>query len=177
MRTINRDKEKLCEDFILKNYVYDESTGEIFSKIKNVNLGSLKDGYKKITTKINGKIIQLRFHRVAWLLYYKSWPENLIDHIDGDKLNNKIDNLRECNQQKNCRNAKIKNNNRLGLKNICEKKDKNYYRFAVSFTVNGKQICKYFKFNKTNREEVLQKAIEYRDQKRLELFKDFEREV
>jgi hypothetical protein len=33
-------------------------------------------------------------HRLAWWFYYGDWPEGNIDHIDGDKLNNSITNLR-----------------------------------------------------------------------------------
>jgi hypothetical protein len=42
-------------------------------------------------------------HRVAWLYVYNVWPKEL-DHIDGDKLNNAINNLRECTRSENNQN-------------------------------------------------------------------------
>lgn len=34
-------------------------------------------------------------HRIAWLLTHGEWPKQSIDHIDGDKTNNRISNLRD----------------------------------------------------------------------------------
>jgi len=48
-------------------------------------------------------------HRIIWNLHYGEIPENMeIDHIDGNPLNNKIENLRLCNRQQNCFNTKSK---------------------------------------------------------------------
>ncbi|MTH33035.1 hypothetical protein GL279_00285 [Paracoccus limosus] len=43
-------------------------------------------------------------HRVIWAMHY-GWPEDLIDHIDGDPGNNRIENLRPANQGQNKANA------------------------------------------------------------------------
>ena len=45
-----------------------------------------------------------RAHRVAWYLMTGGWPNQTIDHIDGDPTNNKWDNLRDVSQQTNNRN-------------------------------------------------------------------------
>ena len=47
-------------------------------------------GYKRLTVK--GRT--LSHHRVIWAIHYGEQPPSIIDHIDGNKTNNKIDNLR-----------------------------------------------------------------------------------
>lgn len=43
-------------------------------------------------------------HQIAWLLFHKQWQTNFIDHIDGDRTNNKISNLRDVSRCGNARN-------------------------------------------------------------------------
>ena len=59
-----------------------------------------KDGYNII--KIDGRKYQA--HRLAWLYTYKQWPEKFLDHIDGNRANNKIENLRQATIRKNGQN-------------------------------------------------------------------------
>ena len=40
-------------------------------------------------------------HRLAWLLHYGTWPEGVIDHINRDKTDNRISNLRDTTTQVN----------------------------------------------------------------------------
>ncbi|GAB2493994.1 HNH endonuclease [Arenimonas alkanexedens] len=47
---------------------------------------------------------QLKAHRVAWLLHYGEWPENEVDHTDGDRANNRIANLRAATHSQNMQN-------------------------------------------------------------------------
>ena len=52
--------------------------------------GICPQGYWRI--KINGK--SYKAHRLAWLLSYGVWPSKMIDHINGNKLDNRLSNLR-----------------------------------------------------------------------------------
>lgn len=59
-----------------------------------------------------------RAAHVIWAVYYGSWPENQIDHIDGDRTHNAISNLREVSNQENCRNVKRRVDNSSGVTGV-----------------------------------------------------------
>jgi hypothetical protein len=82
-------------------------------------------------------------HRLIFLMHYGYFPK-YIDHINGNKTNNLIDNLRECTQQENCFNSKVKKNNKLGYKGISIHKKSGLYRAVTYFNSKQKQIG-YFK--------------------------------
>lgn len=45
-------------------------------------------------------------HRLAWLLHYGKWPDHVIDHINGDRADNRISNLRDVSQSVNTQNQR-----------------------------------------------------------------------
>lgn len=77
-------------------------------------------------------------HRVIWALETGSWPEQQIDHINGNKLDNRRCNLREADHITNGRNAKRKSNNTSGHNGVwwfaARKK------WCAEITVNRKSI-------------------------------------
>jgi len=55
-------------------------------------------------------------HRVAWLYITGEWPRFYIDHIDGDKTNNRFSNLRDVDHGVNAQNlTKMKKMSKSGL--------------------------------------------------------------
>lgn len=60
----------------------------------------------------------VRAHRVAWALHHGSWPDGEIDHINGDKADNRAINLRLVNRQQNAKNRPRCSNNSSGYKGV-----------------------------------------------------------
>ena len=57
-------------------------------------------------------------HRVAWFFVNGEWPAGLIDHINGDRRDNRIANLRIANQSENIANSKRFSTNSSGFKGV-----------------------------------------------------------
>lgn len=57
-------------------------------------------------------------HRLAWLIVTGVWPYSEVDHINGDGLNNRWDNLREVQHSGNLRNTKRQSNNTSGVTGV-----------------------------------------------------------
>tara|TARA_R110000782_G_scaffold61226_1_gene126198 strand:- start:326 stop:811 length:486 start_codon:yes stop_codon:yes gene_type:complete len=74
-------------------------------KERKISIG--KNGYKSIEFMINKKRHSLKFHRLMYWLHNREWDifnsstNNSIDHIDGNPLNNNIENLRVVTHQEN----------------------------------------------------------------------------
>lgn len=47
-----------------------------------------------------------RAHRLAWLYVTSQWPSEFIDHVDGDRKNNRFSNLRDVNREVNAQNVR-----------------------------------------------------------------------
>jgi hypothetical protein len=83
-----------------RGYTYCPVSGEIkgvFGKVITTKTA----GYAMVQLIIEGKTYRIRGHRFAWYLHYGHLPINSIDHIDGNRSNNKIDNLRDVTVQQN----------------------------------------------------------------------------
>jgi hypothetical protein len=73
-----------------------------------------RTSYRRI--KIDGRLYLA--HRLAWLLHYGRWPDDQIDHIDQDGLNNRVNNLREVSHQVNHKNKRMRNDNTSGIAGV-----------------------------------------------------------
>ena len=94
-------------------FIYDPSTGVITWKISS---GKRAKRGKKAGGINNKGYVYIRYdkqpylgHRLAWFLFYKEWPEMEIDHINGDRTDNRIENLRVVTRSQNQHNRKGSN--------------------------------------------------------------------
>lgn len=78
-------------------------------------LTGITDGYK------SGHILSSRYyaHRVGYYMYHRDAP-TLIDHVNGDRLDNRIENLRVVNYAENMKNLGIRNLNTHGVLGISQ---------------------------------------------------------
>lgn len=79
-----------------------------------------------------------RAHRLAWLYIHGKFPINLVDHIDGNKANNSLANLREATNQENCRNVKLSKLNTYGYKGVSKHPLVNKWQAAC--WIDGKSV-------------------------------------
>lgn len=107
---------------VLDRYIYNPNIGALLyrnsghgrkrrQKAGRVDIG----GYLRV--KIGG-YGDYPVHRIIWLLENAGWPDGVIDHINGDRKNNRIGNLRSCSQMDNAANQPIPKNNTSGMKGV-----------------------------------------------------------
>ncbi|MGK9174164.1 HNH endonuclease [Yokenella regensburgei] len=103
-------KENASYEEVASSFEYDPSTGLFYRKKSRGSYrgcwtkGSKHNaGYRFFI--INGK--RHLAHRIAFLLYYGCYPSGVIDHINGIKDDNRIENLRDVSQAENMKNQKI----------------------------------------------------------------------
>jgi hypothetical protein len=120
----------MTNEYLKELLIYDMSTGVFRWKVSRghnkIKIGDIagciekKDGYRVI--KIDGKVY--KEHRLAWLYMYNSFPIKYIDHINGNRTDNRICNLREATCSENTINSKISNRNNSGYKGVSKSGNK-----------------------------------------------------
>lgn len=128
--------------YILKHFHYDRKKGILIRDDRKNSMGSLdKDGY--LILKIKGK--QYKYHRIVWLVCNGDFPKGEIDHIDRNKLNNHIENLRETDRILNVLNRDIAPNKDTGVEGICFDRTKGLRKhYTFTMKINGHR--KTFRF-------------------------------
>lgn len=87
------------------------------------------------------KKTRMRIHRLIYLYHYGELPE-FLDHINRNRSDNRIENLRPATRQQNEFNKVARSN--TGYKNICYLKSRD--RYEVQFTIENKTVfCKKYK--------------------------------
>jgi hypothetical protein len=121
--------------------IFDYKNGQLIRKVDSARLakaGSFagfldeKSGYYRVGVK--GKTYLV--HRVIFFLHHGFLPE-FLDHINGIRTDNRIENLRVATKQQNCQNRAKHRNNSSGLKNVSWHKERK--KWGVSIHVHERK--------------------------------------
>ena len=122
---------------MIRDYLsYDPETGVLTWKespgyrvAKGDVAGHFCSHHKYHSVQIGGR--GFKGHRVAWFLYYGEWPKGQIDHINGDRGDNRIANLREATHLQNMWNKPSYKNRTSKFKGVSYRKDLGKWRAVI----------------------------------------------
>lgn len=123
---------------ILEHLAYNGETGEFSWRVSRTGRflsrqpGTLSpQGYRLITFEYR----RYMAHRLAWLISYGNWPEQIIDHVNGVRSDNRLLNLRLATSQQNAWNKKPHDGRLKGVEF-----DARYRRpFVAHIRINGRR--------------------------------------
>lgn len=136
-----RAKPLPSQDRLKDLFDYDPITGVLLNKIGSLNgkrvvgapAKSLSRGYYK--TRVDGR--EAYVHRIVWKIMTGEEPD-IVDHIDGNPINNAWSNLRSVRHAQNLGNTPPPRHNKSGVKGVYWAKDKN--RWTAQIGVGGKAV-------------------------------------
>lgn len=118
---------------LLEEFSYDPETGIITKRKTGKAVGAKRNGYLYI--RIRGE--KIFSHRVAYYLGTGKEPSEVIDHINGDRADNRLNNLRDVRHSFNSANrTKPSKRNKLGFLGVMEAEG----RYKAQIQVKGKKI-------------------------------------
>ncbi len=137
-------KECLSYDPVAGVFVWSKRPIHHFSSCRSMNAwnarfpsngaGSVDQGYLRI--RISGH--SFLAHRLAWLYMTGSFPDDQVDHINGDRSDNRMANLRCVTHSDNVKNAKIRADNSSGRQGVSF--DKGTGKWRAHIGVNGRGL-------------------------------------
>ena len=114
-------------------FTYNTLEGHLYTKHRQGAIAGEKAGWSNpnhyISIMVDRKVYLE--HRLVWLFVYGTFPEKHIDHIDQNKHNNRLENLREVTQQTNSKNCSISKNNKSGMLGVSWHKQANKWRAYI----------------------------------------------
>lgn len=99
---------------IKKAFSYEPNTGAVTRVSTGRPAGSpTKTGYFRTWL---GQT-KYKLHRIVWVIHHGEWPDQ-IDHINGDRADNRIENLRSVSKRENSLNIRLRPDNKSGCPGV-----------------------------------------------------------
>lgn len=128
-------------EYVRTAYNYDQETGLFTHKEKR----SFKEGTPaRCVNRLGYVVLNIKkkiylAHRIAWLYTHGKWPTYYIDHINGDKSDNRMRNLRDIPKALNHQNQrKAQSNSSTGLLGVSFSQRRSHY--IAQIALNGRRI-------------------------------------
>lgn len=133
---------QLTADRARELFVYNPRTGEIKWTIRkggkipaDLSAGYVDhEGYRVI--RVDG--VNYRAHRVIWLMETGTWPSDMIDHANGDRSDNRWQNLRQATNSQNQMNKKARTTGASGFKGVSIIRRRGRVQYRASIRHKGK---------------------------------------
>ena len=124
---------EVSQERVLELFKYED--GKLFQRSNNQPAKIyVTKGHRYARIKFDKR--EFKLHRIIFL-YHHGYLPDIIDHINGDRYDNRIENLREANTYQNRQNSRIYSTSKSGVKNVYFDARSNKWR--VSFSINGKR--------------------------------------
>lgn len=154
-------KDSLDFNYLNKTFKYDETTGELYwsetrpsEDFKNKEshtrylrhkVGKVAGNLRKVTENLTYRYVSIHdiriyAHHIIWYLKRGRWPFPMIDHIDGNGLNNRVENLRECDSEDNQKNTKMYLNNSSGVTGVSWREDRDGFVCYIGNKFLGQRL-------------------------------------
>lgn len=140
------------QEYLHECFNYDEVTGDLFWKIRPEYHFKNSRGFNSFNNRFAGKLASnlstsksykttrvtgnAASHRIIWKYHTGVDPVGVIDHINQDKLDNRIENLRDVSQDINCHNTRESKNNTSGVKGVSFDKRDTIWRAGITIRGN-----------------------------------------
>ena len=137
----NTPRDDLTAEFVRSILDYDPETGVLRWKVKRRygceagTIAGSKDASGRVKTTIRRRSFPAT--HLIWVIVYGCWPENQIDHINGDPSDTRLVNLRDVTGSENMHNLKrARRDNVLGVLGVCRFRGK----YRAQIRVDGRTL-------------------------------------
>ena len=160
--TITQSYVKELFDYLEDGKLVRKATTSNRAKIGTIVGSNNGNGYLRVS--VNSKYCHV--HRIIFMWHYGYFPEE-VDHKNGDKSDNRIENLREATHSQNGKNLSIRKNNKVGVNGIRWDSSRNKWYASIGVNHKTKYLGRYV---------VLEDAIKARRNAEILFFKEWSRE-